>query len=116
MNKKSAVTLIIIMLLLSILFVLQLPKLRFNYVFEDFFPTDDPEINTYQEFVEIFEQDNDYLLIALKGKKGIFNEHYIHNLQQLTSRINAVEGVATTHSLLTVEQPIISPAGLFSVP
>ncbi|MEJ2006495.1 MAG: hypothetical protein P8X57_16395, partial [Cyclobacteriaceae bacterium] len=68
MYRKTAVRVIVILVLVSAFLAWQLPSLQFNYVFEDFFPVDDPELAYYQEFKAQFGEDNDYVLLAVESK------------------------------------------------
>ena len=58
--------------ILSVFFAVQLPHLRFNYDFEAFFPNEDNELERYNEFRNRFEYDNEFILLAVENKKGIF--------------------------------------------
>ncbi|MBK7669300.1 MAG: hypothetical protein IPJ32_19340 [Sphingobacteriaceae bacterium] len=55
----------------------QIKNLQFNYNFEDFFPNEDNELEVYNNFREKFEYDNEFVLIALENKKGIFQKDFL---------------------------------------
>ena len=52
MYRRTAYSVIAGLVIITLFFSWQLPDLKFNYVFEDFFPVDDPELAYYQEFKE----------------------------------------------------------------
>ncbi len=116
MNRKLAIATLIILALITAGLASQLTKLKFNYIFEDFFPVDDPDLITYKEFVKKFENDNDYLLLGLIEEQSIFNETFLMKVDQLTNQLNNLEGVKSATSITTIEKPLISPAGVFSIP
>ncbi len=116
MTQSNALRVIILLVVLSVFFAFQLPDLRFNYVFEDFFPIDDPELAFYQEFRSEFGEDNNYLLIGLTPDQGIFNTPFLTELDSLTRKLSRLQVVTSVQSLSTFEQPVISPTGLLTLP
>lgn len=116
MTDSKALRVLILIGVLSVFFAIQLPDLRFNYVFEDFFPVDDPELTYYQEFREQFGEDNNYLLIGITPDGGIFNSSFLKRLDSLTHTLSELENVRSVRSLATFERPVLSPAGLLTIP
>lgn len=116
MTRKTSAFIIFSIVLLTVLFGSQLPKLSFNYVFEDFFPVDDPALEIYHDFVDDFENDNDYILIGATSNNGVFNTEFLNRIDSLTKVLRKVEHTNSVISITTFNQPIISPAGLFEVP
>lgn len=116
MTRKTSAFIILSIVLLTVLFGSQLPKLSFNYVFEDFFPVDDPALEIYHDFVDDFENDNDYILIGATSNNGVFNTEFLNRIDSLTKLLMKVEHTNSVVSITTFNQPIISPAGLFEVP
>lgn len=116
MTKKLAYLFIAFVLFITALAGSQLPKLSFNYIFEDFFPIDDPDLLAYREFVKDFETDNDYLLIGITNKSGVFNSPFLQKIDVLTDSLNSLDAVTKVQSITNFEQPIISPAGVYQIP
>ncbi|QSE96369.1 efflux RND transporter permease subunit [Fulvivirga lutea] len=116
MTKKAALLSIFLVVIITIIAASQLPKLQFNYVFEEFFPVDDPDLITYLEFADKFENDNDYLLIGLQSANGIFNEEFIKKLDGLTTHFEKHPATSEVRSIANIQQPIISMAGYYEVP
>lgn len=97
---------------LSVYYSLQL---QFNYNFESFFPTDDPELQFYQKFRETYESDNDYLLLAVENHQGVFNPAFLSSIDALTRQLRAVPDVRQVVSLTSLKQPVLTPNGLVPV-
>lgn len=116
MTKKLAVSTLFFILLITVLAVSQLTKLKFNYVFEDFFPVDDPELEFYKEFSGQFENDNDYLLVGIQNDEGVFKEELLTKIELLTDSLQVVPEVESIISITNIRQPIISRAGVFNIP
>ena len=55
MTRTAAKLIIVLIVLTTVLALYFITKLTFDYEFEHFFPTDDPELEFYQEFKEKFD-------------------------------------------------------------
>jgi uncharacterized protein len=88
------------------------PAIKFDYDFESFFPQDDEELSFYQQFRSEFENDNDYLLIALGHQPDIFDSGFLERANLLRISLEEMEEVDKVFSLLDLEEPIISPFGI----
>ena len=93
-----------------------LKDLRFNYVFEDFFPIGDPDLEYYREFRSIFENDNNYLLIGLENHPSIFDPAFLQRVDSLAYDLQNLEEVNTAISITGSKRLIISRAGLYQLP
>jgi predicted RND superfamily exporter protein len=72
---------------LSVFFVLALRQLRFDYNFEKFFPNQDPQTQFYHAHRARFESDNDFLLLAIENKKGVYHLNFLKQIEQLRQDI-----------------------------
>lgn len=115
MNKTIARWAVVLIILISLVLGYFIKDLKFNYVFEDFFPVNDPDLAYYQDFKEMFDNDNDYLLIGLVNRPSIFEQEFLTKLDSLVQELNRLDNVAFTNALTTIEKPVISPAGLFKI-
>jgi predicted RND superfamily exporter protein len=111
-DKKSAFWGLGLSMVISLTLLLLKPQLLFDYNFESFFPSDDPELAFYQDFREQFENDNDYLLIALGNPAGIFETDFLEKAFQLQAQLGALDFADNVVSILDMEEPIINPFGL----
>lgn len=103
--------------LISVFFISQLPKLEFDYEFESFFPTGDPDLEFYLDFRKEFEPDNDFVFIALENDAGIFDSVFLAKSKELCDSIKRLEYVQWVKSPLELSNPVISPLGeWFDIP
>ncbi|UII25295.1 MMPL family transporter [Fulvivirga maritima] len=116
MRKKYISLIFVVIIGLTILFGFHLKDLKFNYVFESFFPTDDPDLEYYQEFEEIFGNDNDYLLIGLSHHPSIFDSSFLSKINKLTAKLEENGKIKSISSITNLSQPVISKAGVFKIP
>ena len=114
--RKIPVLTIAVVVIISIFLGYQIKNLRFNYVFESFFPTDDPELEYYREFEKMFENDNNYLLIGLTHESTIFDSTFLSKVALLSDTLSHYDLIKSVTSLTNVKKPIIGPAGYFNIP
>lgn len=66
-------------------------RLQFSFNFEDFFPTGDPDLEFYNTFKEKFEPDDNFLLVAIHRKEGIFEQKFLKDVQSFTFKARDIE-------------------------
>lgn len=86
-SKSWAWLILSFILALSLLFLLAVRELRFDYNFEKFFPNHDAQTQFYQQHRARFESDNDFLLLAIEHKKGIYDLAFLRKIEQLSQDI-----------------------------
>ncbi len=102
--------------LLTLIFIFFIKNLSFNYNFESFFPTGDPDLDYYMEFREVFENDNDYLLIGLTKRPSLFDRSFLTKVKQLKDSLRLLDHVVEVISPLDIKKPVIGPISYFEVP
>ena len=76
LKNISRVVLFFILLITGILGY-NVSKVEFNYDFEEFFPTDDPETKFFEEHRHRFESDNDFVFIAFQNEPNVFDFQFL---------------------------------------
>lgn len=116
-SKRQAYYFLFVSLIFSLSFAFFPPQLRFDYDFEQFFPLDDEDLGFYQSYAQTFGEDNDYLLLAFENQgKEPWNSDFLELFQKLQNRIEILNNVDTTISILNLQQPRISPFGIRFLP
>jgi predicted RND superfamily exporter protein len=87
MTKKSSILVLTLVGILIAASVYLISKLQFSYDFEDFFPHDDPQTGFYFNFRDAFETDNDFFIIALENKAGIYNYDFLQKVDSLNAEL-----------------------------
>ncbi|MEZ4808326.1 MAG: MMPL family transporter [Flavobacteriales bacterium] len=95
---------------------LALRNARLDYDFEKFFPKDDPELDRYNAFRERFGGDNDFLLIGITRKEGVYDAPFLLKVDSLVERLEAVPDLVSITSPTRLTEPIITPLGVFQRP
>jgi hypothetical protein len=93
-------------------FALQLPKTSLNYNFEEFFPAEDEETTFFFEHRALFESDNDFLLIALERKKGIFDQTFLRKVNAYAKDLDALPNVLFTRDITNEKEIFIYSGGM----
>ncbi len=68
-------------------------QLQFDYDFEAFFPNEDKELNVYEDFRKKFEHDNEFVLLALENKSGIFKQDFLLKIDSLTKSLKKIPDI-----------------------
>lgn len=70
-------------------------QLSFDYNFENFFPSDDPETDFFFQFRDHFTSDNDFVLVALGNDDGIFQRDFLLQVDSIAHDLNQINDVDT---------------------
>ncbi|MEL6558287.1 MAG: MMPL family transporter [Bacteroidota bacterium] len=103
---------------LSLLVVLSgsfLTKISFNFDFESFFPVGHPDREVFLEFKDRFDYDNDFLLITLKNRKGIFKSEFIEKLAKIADEIKSLNNTDEIISPTNIAIPVKTSFGLSKI-
>lgn len=102
--------------LISVLLLIFRPIPQFNYDFEQFFPQNDDDLEFYQSYRNKFENDNDYLLLAISNANGeLLDSSFLAKALDLQLTIGKLDRVDTVISILNLEKPIIGVFGMRKV-
>jgi predicted RND superfamily exporter protein len=96
--------------------LLELRKIRFDYDFESFFPVDDPDLDVYLKFRKTFEYDNEFILIAIENKKGIFQKDFLEKIETLSDSLKNVTDITSVTSPTTLQNTSVTALGPIQFP
>jgi uncharacterized protein len=96
--KKLSLIGLILVVFISIFSAYELRKIKFDYDFESFFPVNDPSLDDYNDFRDKFEYDNEFVLLAIENKKGIFQQDFLYRVQDLTDSLRKIPDVTMVGS------------------
>jgi hypothetical protein len=109
-QKRRSYSIIAVVLVLTAFSFYFISKLKFNYDFEAFFPNEDKELVVYEQFRKTFEHDNEFVLLGIEHKKGIFQKDFLERIDQLSSDLKQIRYVERVISPTTLTQ--LNYAGL----
>lgn len=91
-------------------------QLEFDYDFENFFPQNDPDLDYFLAYRETFENDNDYVLISIGNKQGIFNATFLEKANQFANDLAELNHVKEVLSPTKIKTPVINSFGAIEIP
>lgn len=92
-QKKLSYAVISFVIAFSVLCGIKIKDLQFNYDFEAFFPNEDSELERYHTHRDRFEWDNEFVLLGLENKKGIFKKQFLQQVDSLTKDLKEIRYV-----------------------
>jgi len=104
-EKKFHYFIITFVVVFTILCVIKIQNLKFNYDFEAFFPNEDNELELYETHRNRFEWDNEFVLLGIEKKSGIFEKKFLHQIDSLTKLLQNIPYI----------NRVISPTNLKSI-
>jgi predicted RND superfamily exporter protein len=115
-QPKSAKIICAFYLLAGILGAIYIREPQFDYEFERFFPNENSELNRYNSFRKLFENDNDFLLIAIEDSNGIFNLKYLQTIKNITDSLKIHPYITSVYSISNIKYTSINDGGTMQFP
>lgn len=113
-NRKASIAFFLLIALLSLIL---LPRLKFAFNFEQFFPQGDEDLEFFQAFIEEFETDDNFLLIALENEPSVFDTSFLNTVARFSKdAYKEIPYVKLVQSLPGYSYPIMTPFGPTTVP
>jgi uncharacterized protein len=91
----------------------QIKHLKFNYDFEAFFPNEKNELGVYETHRNRFEWDNEFVLLGIENKEGIFQKKFLKNIESLSNDLKDIRYTERVISPTTIKN--VSLTGLAPV-
>jgi predicted RND superfamily exporter protein len=101
---------------LTVLSAFLLTRLTFSFEFEQFFPQGDPEYQFFKEYIAEFENDDNFLLVALGREAGVFEQDFLRDVEDFTVKAADLPHVTSVLSLTKMQYPLRTPFGITAVP
>ena len=114
---KQRKILILVFLILGFSCLFLLPKLKFSFNFEQFFPQGDPDLEFFQEFIKEFESDDNFLLVAFDNDPDVFEADFLEKVRTFSRAVDKeVPFVTQVQSLPDFRYPVMTPFGPSTIP
>ena len=91
--RKYSRLLLLGLFVATVFFVYQATRIGLDYDFEKFYPTSDPETEFFLEYRQKFQSDNDFLLVGIEKKDGVFDESFLRKVDQFTMELKRLDFV-----------------------
>lgn len=93
-----------------------LTRLQFTFDFEQFFPEGDPDWAFFKDFIKEFENDDNFLLVAVNRQEGVFDSTFLADFHDLTVKSGNLPFVTSATSLTKLQYPVKTPFGITAIP
>ncbi len=107
---------LLVLLLGTVYWTSKIPQLRLNYNIESFFSDDDSSVQHYYHHKEMFENENDALLIGIHNNAGVFDETFLRKIDSLTKELKQLPHTQKVISPVNLYEVIQSAFGGFRIP
>ncbi len=91
-------------------------RLTFSFDFQQFFPRGDEDLEFFLEFIEEFEGDDNFLLVALEREPSVFDSTFLNQAQEFSLAVRDIPGVEAVQSLTSFGYPIKTPFAITTIP
>lgn len=102
--------------LLTLVSLFLLTRLKFTFDFEQFFPQGDPDFEFFKNYIKDFESDDNFLLIAVERKEGVFEKNFLEKFHDFTLKAGELPHVTSSTSLTKMQYPVKTPFGITVLP
>ncbi len=111
--RKLIISIFVILAILSGYFTTQL---KFGFSFDQFFPQGDPDLEFYKNFIEDFETDDNFLLVAVENEPTVFDSVFLNRFHNLGLAMRELPFVTKVQSLTQISYPVKTPFGFSALP
>lgn len=91
-------------------------QLKFSFDFEQFFPRGDDDLAFFQDFIESFEADDNFMLVAAVREEGVFDSSFLHRFHRFTLATRELPYVEDVQSLTSLGYPVKTPFAVTTIP
>jgi len=98
--------------IITIICIFLMSKLKFSFSFEQFFPTGDPDLEYFLTFIEEFETDDNFLLVAIENQSTVFERDFLRRLDHFCEEAKMLPYAVNVQSLTNISNPSITPFGI----
>jgi len=100
-RRKSKIVLLIVIIITAVQLYF-LKDIQFDYDLKKFFPVNSPETNFFLEYSKKYEWDDDFVLLGLHNKQGIFQQSFLLKIDSLSKQLKRTEGIVSVVSPTTI--------------
>lgn len=91
-------------------------QLKFSFDFSQFFPRGDDDLAFFLEFVDEFEGDDNFLLVALEREQGVFDSSFLAQAHDFALKARELPYIEGVQSLTTFAYPLKTPFAITTIP
>lgn len=102
MYRRKSILVLLIVFFITAVQLYFLKDIQFDYDLRKFFPTNSEETDFFMDYSEKYEWDDDFVLLGLHNKAGIFEQAFLQKLDTLTKQLKRTEDIENVLSPTTI--------------
>jgi len=114
--RKIRIFIIGVFVLLTVASVFFTFQLKFTFDFGQFFPEGDEDLVFFKEFTADFEDDANFMLVAIPRTEGVFEQQFLKDFHDFTLKTRDLASIKESQSLTKFSYPIKTPFGMTTIP
>ena len=114
--RRFRLPVIILFSLFSAVAVYGCFNLKFTFDFSQFFPRGDDDLAFFLEFIEEFEGDDNFMLVALEREPTVFDSTFLADAHDFALAVRNLQHVEGVQSLTTFGYPLKTPFAVTTIP
>ncbi|MEN0006900.1 MAG: MMPL family transporter [Bacteroidota bacterium] len=91
-------------------------QLKFTFDFEQFFPDGDEDLTFFRDFIEEFETDDNFMLVAVRRDDGVFEQSFLERFHDFSLKARKLPHITQVQSLTQFSYPLKTPFAITSIP
>lgn len=99
-RKSKIILLLVIIITAAQLYFLK--NLQFDYDLKKFFPINSEETDFFLEYSKKYEWDDDFILLGLHNKQGVFQQSFLSKVDSLTKQLKRLPPIVSVVSPTTI--------------
>ncbi|MBN8703621.1 MAG: MMPL family transporter [Bacteroidetes bacterium] len=115
-HKNVKMSIVVVVAIITCVFAFYTTRLKFDYNFESFFPYGDDELEFYLNFRQKFGYDNEFGIVGIESKKGVFTKSFLTKVATLSDSIKRIPNVVSLVSPTNLTKKIVAPIGFIEIP
>ncbi len=100
-RRKSKIVLLLVLIITAAQLYF-LKDIQFDYDLKKFFPVNSSETDFFLDYSEKYEWDDDFILLGLHNKEGIFQQSFLLKIDSLSKQLKRTEGIESVVSPTTI--------------
>ncbi|MCB0566378.1 MAG: MMPL family transporter [Phaeodactylibacter sp.] len=102
--------------ILAIISAFSISQLKFSFDFEQFFPEGDEDLEFFQEFIQEFEADDNFMIVGIRRKEGVFDQTFLEQFHDFSIQARRLPHITECQSLTKFAYPVKTPFAIATVP
>jgi predicted RND superfamily exporter protein len=117
LTKKNAIVTLVIFCLTTFFSLPLVFTAEPHYSFEEFIPENSPYLENYNDFLNTFGVEHEFMVIGVQPKKeNIFSSNFYNTLDSITTQLKSIEFINEVQSPLQLKIPRKVGGQIFQVP